>query len=65
MAQTLSEKMVQPMPEGMVRGTDVVKIYWTAKAKHVKEGDEVEVHPELAKKLIASGKATGKAPKAK
>lgn len=65
MAQELSTKMVQPTPAGLVRGTDTVKVYWTAKAKHVKEGDEVEVHPELAKKLIASGKATDKAPKAK
>ena len=65
MAQELNSKMVAAAPEGLVRATDVVKVYWTAKAKHVKEGDEVEVHPELAKKLIASGKASKTAPKAK
>jgi hypothetical protein len=71
MAQELNTKMVAKVPEGMVRGTDTVKVYWTAKAAkkkengaggHVKEGDEVEVHPLLAEKLIASGKATETAP---
>ncbi len=67
MAQELNTKMVQKLPadSDLVRGGDLVKVYWTGKGnhtKHVKEGEEAEVHPELAKKLIAAGKATDKAP---
>ena len=32
--------------------------------QHVAPGEPMEVHPELAKKLIKQGKATEKAPKA-
>lgn len=67
MAQELNTKMVDKLPEGsdLVRPFDTVKIYWTkagTKGGHVKEGGEAEVHPLLAKDLIASGKATEKAP---
>ena len=56
--------MVEKLPEDseLVRPFETVKIYWTDKAKHVKAGDVAEVHPLLAKDLIAAGKATDKAP---
>lgn len=46
----------------LVRPGDVVTVYATDKAKFQKVGAEMEVHPALAEKLIASGKATDKAP---
>lgn len=69
MAQELSEKMMKPLPEGsnLARPADMVTVYSTKGKhnRHVKEGEPMEVHAELAKKLIASGKATKTAPKGK
>jgi hypothetical protein len=66
MPQELNTKMVEPLKnKNEVRPFDTVTIYWTDKAKHVKAGASEDVHPELAKNLIESGKATDKAPKAK
>lgn len=48
-----------------VKPFDTSIVYATAKAVHVAEGAEMEVHPVLAAKLIASGKATEKQAKAK
>jgi hypothetical protein len=64
MPQVLTTEMAAPLKnKDEVRPYDKVKIYWTANTKHVKEGAEEEVHPLLAEKLIASGKATKEAPK--
>lgn len=49
-------KQVNP-DETIVRPHDKVTVYSTGNAFAAK-GDAMEVHPELAKKLIASGKAT-------
>jgi hypothetical protein len=66
MPQELTTKMMAPLEKAdQVRPYDKAIVYWTAKAKHVKEGTEAEVHPLLAEKLIASGKATKDAPKDK
>lgn len=46
----------------LVRPNDVTTVYATDKAKFVKAGEAMEVHTMLAEKLIASGKATDKAP---
>lgn len=57
--QEITEKTVQPLPEGsnLVRPYDKVVVYSTGSTPFSKEGEEMEVHPLLAKKLIASGKA--------
>lgn len=49
--------------EGVVKLNEKVTVYATSKAKHYNEGEEFEVHPVLAEKLIQSGKATKTAPK--
>ena len=66
MAQELSTKMMEKLPEGsnLVRPADLVTVYATTGKhnKHVKAGEPMEVHTLLADKLIASGKATKEAP---
>jgi hypothetical protein len=54
----------KPLTGGKVRGKDKVTVYATKKlsATHT-EGEAMEVHPALAEKLIASGKATKAEPK--
>lgn len=47
----------------LIRPQDVTTVYATDKAKFVKAGEPMEVHTELAAKLIESGKATEKASK--
>jgi hypothetical protein len=46
-----------------VKPFDTVTIYATKKAGFIKAGEKWVVHPVLAAKLIASGKATEKSPK--
>ena len=46
-----------------VKPFDTVTVYATAKAVHIKKGEKWVVHPNLAEKLIASGKATKDKPK--
>ena len=63
MPQELTTKMMAPLEKAdQVRPYDKVTVYAT-KGKHLKEGEAIEVHPLLAEKLIASGKATKDAPK--
>ncbi len=66
MAQEITTETVQPLAEdsGLVRPYDKVKVYATDKAKFVAAGTEIEEHPLLADKLVASGKATKDKPKA-
>jgi hypothetical protein len=47
----------------VVRVRERVSVYATDKSKYYRAGDEMKVHPELAKKLVKAGKATEKAPK--
>lgn len=62
--------MSKPLTGGQVKPQDPVKVYATAKLAGAKlsngslyqEGEEFEVHSSIAAKLIASGKATDKAP---
>jgi len=65
MAQEITTQTVQELPEGsnLVRPFDKVKVYATDKAKFVAAGTEIEEHPLLVEKLIASGKATKDKPK--
>lgn len=51
--------------EGVVKLNEKVTVYATAKSKHYKEGEEFEVHPILADKLVEAGKATKTASKNK
>ena len=44
-----------------VKPFDTVVVYATDKAQYVASGEEMEVNPALAAKLISSGKATDKA----
>lgn len=44
--------------EEVVKVAEKVTVFATSKAKHYNEGEEFEVHPELAKSLIKAGKAT-------
>jgi len=56
----------QPLKEGEIRPNDLTKVYSTALiGDYQAAGTMMEVHPELAKKLIASGKATEAAPSKK
>ncbi len=48
-----------------VKPFDTVTVYATDKAQFMKAGEKWPVHPLLAEKLIASGKATKEKPKAK
>ena len=65
MAQELSTKMMGATKENEARPFDTVKIYATDVSRHLKAGEELEVHPLLAEQLIKDGKATKTAPKAK
>ena len=62
MAQELTTKMMEPLASDKeVRPYDTVKIYATGKGGgYHAEGEELEVHPILAKSLIKNGKATEK-----
>jgi hypothetical protein len=63
MPQVLTTEMAAPLKnKDEVRPYDKVTVYAT-NSKHLKEGEAIEVHPLLAEKLIASGKATKDAPK--
>jgi hypothetical protein len=66
--QHLSTKVEKAKTQGQVMPFDKVKVYATKKltssdalADITEEGQEMEVHPALAEKLIKSGKATEKA----
>lgn len=48
--------------ETLVRPNETVTIYATRSNPYSGEGEAMEVHPELAKKLIKAGKATDSAP---
>jgi hypothetical protein len=63
MAQEITTKTA--LKKGEIKPNDMVTVYATAKAVHMQEGAEWEVHSALAEKLIASGKATETAPKKK
>lgn len=63
MAQEISEKTISKLQnEDEVRPFDKEVIYSTGVGFH-SEGEKLEVHPLLAAKLIAQGKATKDAPK--
>jgi hypothetical protein len=53
------------MDEKKIKLNDKIEVYGTGKVATMPEGAEVKVHPELAKKLIAAGKATKSKPKDK
>ena len=60
MPQELSTKMMEPLADpNEVRPYDKVKVYATGTGGgfHA-EGEELELHPMLADKLVAAGKAT-------
>lgn len=68
----LSTKVEKAKREGQIMPFDKVVVYATKKVADSKsiadineEGQEMEVHPALAEKLIQSGKATKEAPKKK
>lgn len=65
MPQELNTKMMDKLSDDKLRPYDKITIYATGTGGHHKAGDAMEVHPNLAKKLIEDGKATDKAPKAK
>lgn len=46
----------------LVRPHDMTTLYATGKNPYAGEGDAMEVHPELAQKLIKKGFATDKEP---
>lgn len=52
--------MVQPLPadSNLVRPYEVTKVYATGAGGFHKKGEELEVHPLLAKKLVTNGGAT-------
>jgi hypothetical protein len=63
--QHLSTKVEKAKKDGLVMPYDKVTVYATKKlvdSKHLpeitKEGQELEVHPALAEKLVKDGKAT-------
>lgn len=62
MPQELTTKMMEAVPEGMVRPYEKTTIWVTGVGGFHKEGRELKVHPLLAAKLIAAGKATDKKP---
>jgi hypothetical protein len=47
----------------VVKVRERVTVYATDKSKYYRVGDEMSVHPVLAKKLVKAGKAVEKAPK--
>jgi len=50
-------------PDGkLVRPNDITTVYATDKNTFTGAGEAMDVHPELAAKLIAKGMATDKAP---
>lgn len=64
MPQDFSKAKRPTLQEGQVLPQDDVTVY-AGKALSIlgyKEGDEVVVHSAIAKKLVASGKATEKEP---
>ena len=64
MPQELTTKMMEPLEDkNQVRPYDKVKVYAAGTGGYHKAGEELEVHPLLAEKLIAQGKATKEAPK--
>lgn len=61
MPQELNTKMMEPLTDkNQVRPFETVKVYATSKSGFHAEGEELEVHPLLAAKLIAKGSATEK-----
>ena len=51
-----------PLKEGEIRPNDLQKVYTTGKLGDLyEEGTELEVHPELAKKMLKAGKVSEKA----
>lgn len=46
----------------IVKVAEKVTVYMTKKSKYYTEGTPVDVHPLLAKKLIAAGKASETTP---
>lgn len=57
---------MQPLEDkNQVRPYEKTKVYATGTGGYHKAGEELEVHPLLAEKLLAAGKATKEAPKDK
>lgn len=56
--QELSTKIVAAKREGAIMPFDKTTVYSTGKGGFTPAGEAMEVHPELAKKLIEAGKAT-------
>jgi hypothetical protein len=50
--------------EKKIKLNEKTTVYGTGECKHYTKDEAYKVHPELAKKLIAAGKATDKKPKA-
>lgn len=64
MGQEINTKnAVAPLEGGEIRPNDTTTVYSTGKGGITQPGEPMEVHVELAKKLIASGKATKEQPK--
>lgn len=66
MPQELTTKMMEALPNpNMVRPYDKVTVWATGTGGYHKPGKELKIHPRLAEKLIAAGKATDKKPEGK
>lgn len=65
MPQELSTKMMETLPAGQVRPYDKKTVYATGAGGFHAEGEELELHPLLADKLVSQGAATADVPKAK
>lgn len=53
-------KKTEESEDKVVKLNEKVTVYATDKDKHHTKGESYDVHPELAKKLIAAGKASDK-----
>lgn len=64
MPQDFSKSKKPALQEGMVLPQDDVTVYATKKlAGLYQEGEAITLHSAIAKKLVATGKATEEAPK--
>lgn len=65
MAQEITSKNAigAPLKNGEIRGNDMTTVYSTDVDKFHKTGEAMEVHVELAKKLVEKGKASYEKPK--
>lgn len=62
MAQELSTKMMEKLPENQVRPFETKTVYATGEGGFLKEGEKLELHPLHAATLLNSGRATETAP---